>query len=167
MGDEQLMLTTTMVCLDQMLEGDVDPRAETAMAELRDRIEDVHDLREALAAMYVLATDRELQPVFQPDAPLADYLRGAYAWTHAAVRALTDLAEGLRRGRPDWALVRYRLAEARHFHLEELQEHVRYDIAALRLIGTDSDKLRELDERTEELFACAMWAEMRLDARFE
>jgi len=167
MGDEQLALTTAMICLDQQLETEVDPRAARAFAELRERAADVHELREALAAMYVLATDRALEPAFAADAPLVDYVRGVYAWAHAAVRALTDLAYGLRQGRPDWALCRYRLAEARHFHLEELQGDVRADVCALRLVGAGADRASELDERVEELFACAMWAEMRLDARFD
>ena len=167
MGDEQLALTTAMICLDQQLDAATDPRAATTLADLKDRIADVHELREALASIYVLASDRALEPVFAADAPLVAYSRGVYAWAHAAVRALTDLAYGLRQGNPDWALARYRLGEARHFHLEALQSEVRNDVCALRLVAGEDDRMQELYERVEELFACAMWAEMRLDARFE
>ncbi len=168
-SDEQLGLTVDLVCLDRALE-DVQftgaPRGTAAVRQtLRDRARDAHELREALAGILGMASDHTFLPLFTLDATLADYLRGVYAWASAAIDGMSELVGGLRQGRPDWALFRFRLEEAKRFHMMDLQEGVRADLAALRGIVGATDQVAELASRLEGLFSVAVWLEVRLDQR--
>jgi hypothetical protein len=168
-SDEQLGLTVDLVCLDRALE-DAHfvgaPRGTVVVRQiLRDRARDAHELREALAGIFTMASDHTFLPLFTLDATLADYLRGVYAWASAAIDGMSELVGGLRQGRPDWALFRFRLEEAKRFHMMDLQEGVRADLAALRGIVGATGQVALLTRRVEELFSIQMWLEVRLDQR--
>lgn len=162
LGDEQLALGVALSCLEQAIA--FVPRAP-AMGEvlfaLNRRARDLGAYRDALAAVQIAAIDRTVQRVFSNESVLADYLRGLYAWAHAVVRALEELATSLRVHRPDWAAYRFRVEEAKNFHFDDLADAIRADIATL----PDARGRDELVSAIEQLFAAARVLEARLDER--
>ena len=121
-------------------------------------------LRDALATVAVLADERRFHGLFVPESPLADYLRGLYAWAHAVVHALETLASGLRALEPDWALVRWRIEEAKNFHFDDLMEGIRDEVVRIRI--QDIPRADELLFALEHLFATALHLADHLDQRF-
>lgn len=127
--------------------GSKDQATQTALRPLHDCLGDLIAVCDALAALQRAATVRGGQRAFLPNAPLADYLRGVYAWMHAVVRALEELVFGVRRGErktkpmdlgtpdepnePDWGAYRWRIEEAKNFHFDELEVDIRIDLADL------------------------------------
>ncbi|HEY8074921.1 MAG TPA: hypothetical protein VIF62_12445, partial [Labilithrix sp.] len=107
------------------------------------------------------AIDKRVQRLFVADAALADYARGLYAWAHAVVRALETLAITLRTRRADWAMLRWRLEEAKNFHFDELQPKIRSDAASI-----DASCSEELEDAIDRLFTAAGVLETRLDRKF-
>ncbi len=178
--EDQLNLSMSLTCLEKAIEeGPRDPSARAALRSLDARLQDLFALRDALARVHVLTVDPRLQRLFVPDAALADYLRGIYAWTHASVRALTDLATGLKKLQPDWATLRWRLEEAKNFHFDDLEESIRADITALAIVasrgvlesargpkGSTPPPIGDLSSAVGALFAAAHTLEERLDERF-
>ncbi len=113
--------------------------AEAATAGLADLVA----LHEGLRAVRLRASDRSLQSLFLPDAPLVDYLRGLYAWGDAMVRALADF---VRESRPDAGRLAGRLEHAKNFHFDELHDAIRADLAKApqREAGALGDALERL-----------------------
>ena len=136
------------------------------MRSLDARLEDMATLRDVLAVLQLAAAPRTVQRAFLPDAPLAEYLRGVYAWMFAVVRALEQLVTGLRVMQPDWASYRWRIEEAKNFHFDELEDAIIDDLATLFGEGGDRDAVTELTASFEVLVACARELEVRLDERF-
>jgi hypothetical protein len=178
--EDQLNLSMGLACLERALEdAPRDPSARAALKSLDARLQDLFALRDALARVHALTVDPRLQRLFVQDAPLADYLRGIYAWTHAVVRALEELAGGLRKLQPDWATLRWRLEEAKNFHFDDLQESIRGDITALAIVahrgvlesargpkGSAPPAIGDLSSACGALFAAAHTLEEHLDERF-
>lgn len=163
---EHLQMAMGLAGLEGVLEAAPrDPSARAALRVLEARVEDLGLLRDALASIATAAADARLHRAFLPDAPLAEYLRGIYAWMHAVVRALTDLAEGLRTLSPDWAQLRSRLDEARMFHFEELHGAIEAELLALALLAPES-RHEDLGTAVETLLGAAIALEDRLDERF-
>jgi hypothetical protein len=172
--EDQLTLSMSLTCLEESVESvPVDPAARGALAVLTARIRDLGALRDQLAAIHALSVDPRVHRLFVPDGPLADYLRGLYAWAHAASRALEELAVALAGAqvgqpapakkpakKPDWALLRWRLDEAKNFHFDELHPMIRADLA--KVPGGAS----ELRGAVEQLFVVGCLVEQRLDERF-
>lgn len=148
-----------------------DRSVRAALQILEARVADLGALRDVLANVQAASVDPRLQRIFVPDSPLAEYLRGIYAWTHAVVRALDYLAGSLR-AHPDWALLRWRLEEAKNFHFDELHEGMRADLLALSIVanggsfGADGPPIEELQYAVERLIATAVALEEHLDERF-
>jgi hypothetical protein len=88
------------------------------------------------------------------------------------VRALDHLAGSLRKLQPDWALLRWRIEEAKNFHFDELHAPIRADLEALTIIansgpfGARRPPVEELAYAVERLFATAVALEEHLDERF-
>jgi hypothetical protein len=178
--EDQLNLSMGLACLEKAIEdGPRDTSARAALRSLDARVQDLFALRDALARVHALTVDPRLQRLFVPDAPLADYLRGIYAWTHAVVRALDQLAQNLKKLQPDWATVRWRLEEAKNFHFDDLEESIRADITALAIVahrgvlesacgpkGSAPPAIGDLSSAVGALFAAAHALEERLDERF-
>ena len=108
-----------------------------------------------------------VQPAFLPDAPLAEYLRGAYAWLFAVVRALEHLALGLCAKEPDWATYRWRIEEAKNFHFDELEGEIAASLGALASLDRGVDVVvTQLAAAVELVLEDARALEARLDERF-
>jgi hypothetical protein len=171
--EDQLTLGMSLTCLEEaVLQSPRDVSARAALRTLEARLADLGALRDVLAVVLQTTVDPRLQRLCVPDAPLSDYLRGLYAWTHAVVRALDQLASSLRTLQPDWALLRWRLEEAKNFHFDELHDAIRADVHALTIIarggsfGADVPAVDALHCGVERLFAVAAQLEENLDQRF-
>lgn len=161
--EDQMNLAMSLACLDRLVE----ETPPVAQPPLRERIDRLGQLRDRLAALNACAVDRDVHAAFGPDAPLADYLRGAYAWGHAVLRALDDLATRLCRRRPDWAAYRWRIEEAKNFHFDELRPQIRGDLAALAVVTRGGARgPLVVRDAVEALFAAADALEETLDRRF-
>ena len=165
LAEDQLKLTVDLARLETMLfEVPRDPSARAAALVLADRVHEVGALRDALASVAVLADERRFHGLFVPESPLSDYLRGLYAWAHALVHALETLAIGLRALQPDWALLRWRIEEAKNFHFDDLMDGIRDEVVRIRIL--DVPRADELLFALEHLFATALHLEDHLDQRF-
>lgn len=171
--EDQLTLSVNLSCLEEsaaLAPRDVSARA--ALGTLEARLADLGGLRDALAAVLQASIDPRLQRLVVPDAPLADYVRGLYAWAHAVVRALDHVAVSLRTLQPDWALFRWRIEEAKNFHFDELHAAIRADLQAITIVahggsfGADMPRIDELQRAVDRLFAQATTLEDHLDQRF-
>ncbi len=170
--EDQLTLSMDLACLEELVAAA--PPAAPARAALRTiaaRLSDLAALRDALANVQLATIDARLQRVAVPDSPLADYLRGVYSWAHAIVRALDHLVGSLR-GQPDWALLRWRIDEAKNFHFDELHEAIRADVVALEIManggsfGPNRPPIENLAHAVERLVETAVALEEHLDQRF-
>jgi hypothetical protein len=170
--EDQLTMSMNLACLEETVAAA--PRDASSRAALRTieaRIADLGALRDALANVHVATVDPRLQRLVVPDSPLADYLRGMYAWAHAVVRALDHLAGSLR-AQPDWALLRWRIEEAKNFHFDELHAAIRADLLALAIIahggsfGKGRPAIEDLQYAVERLISTAVGLEEHLDERF-
>ena len=170
--EDQLTLTVNLAGLEESIaRAPRAPSARAAVRTLESRLADLSALRDVLANVHQSFVDARLQRLVVPDSPLADYLRGIYAWTHAVVRALDHLATSLD-ARPDWALLRWRLDEGKNFHFDELHEAIRADLLALSIVanggsfGANGPPVEELQYAVERLLATAVALEAHLDERF-
>ena len=171
--DDQLTLSVSLACLEETIgQAPRDASSRAALGALDARLADLRVMRDALTVVQQSAADPRFQRLMIPDAPLADYLRGLYAWAHAVTRALDYLAVHLRTLRPDWALLRCRIEEAKNFHFDELHQPIRADLQALAIVandgafGAEMPPVHQLSEATERLFAVAVRLETKLDQRF-
>lgn len=173
LGEDHLMMSMDLTCLEQAVQAaphDVSARA--ALRTLEERLRDLGALRDALGAVQQASADPRLQRLMLPDAPLSDYLRGIYSWVHAITKALDQLAASLRTLSPDWALLRWRIDEAKHFHFDELFDGIRADLKALAIaagagsFGADGPPVGLFVAAVENLFVVAKKLEERLDQRF-
>ncbi len=171
--EDQLTLSMNLACLERVVEeAPRDASARAAIQTLELRLVDMAALRDALAAVQTASVDPRLQRLYATDSVLADYLRGVYAWGHAIVRALDQLASSLRVLSPDWAMLRWRIEEARNFHFDELQEQIRTDVVALSIVanggslGSDPPDVAALQHALESLFTTTNAVEQHLDERF-
>ncbi len=167
LGEDQLTLSMTLASLERAT-GDRprDPATLAALESFDARLEDVATLCDVLAVLQLAAAPRTVHRALLPDAPLAEYLRGVYAWTFAVVRALEQLVPELRVMQPDWASYRWRIEEAKNFHFDELEHAIVDDLATLFGEGGDRDAVTDLTAAFEVLVACARELEVRLDERF-
>ena len=160
--EDQLMLSVNLTCLEDLVAAaPSDASARAALRTLAARLADLGALRDALANVQLSIVDPRLQRISVPDSPLADYLRGVYAWAHAVVQALEHLAGSLR-AQPDWALLRWRIEEANNFHFDELFEPIRRHIQRL----ADVPGAAQLAGTLESLFEASSILERHLDERF-
>ncbi len=165
LAEEQLNVGVSLAALERAIEQSPrDPSARAALSVLEARVRDLGRVRDALAGLHAEAADARVHRVFLPDGPLADYLRGVYAWMHAVVRALEHLAVGLRTLQPDWAQLRYRIEEANLFHFDELTDAIQADLVALALVCPGGSA--GLEGAVDALLAAARELEARLDERF-
>jgi hypothetical protein len=176
--EDQLTLSMNLARLEESVAAA--PRDASVSAALRTvdaRVADLGALRDALARVQLATVDPRLQRLVVPESPLADYLRGVYAWGHAVVRALEQLAvslqpKGALRARPDWATLRWRIEEAKNFHFDELHEPIRADLLAFTILaqggafGADRPRIEELEYAVERLLSTARALEEHLDERF-
>lgn len=170
--EDQLTMSMNLARLEESVaSAPRDPSAAAALRTLEARLADLGALRDALARVQLATVDTRLQRLVVPESPLADYLRGIYAWGHAVVRALDHLASSLRT-HPDWALLRWRIEEAKNFHFDELHEPIRADLLAFTIIahggsfGADHPRIEDLQYAVERLISTAVALEEHLDERF-
>ncbi len=173
LGEDQLTMSMNLSCLEEAASlGPREPSARAVARTLEARLADLGALRDALAYLHQRTIDPRLQRLVLPDSPLAEYLRGLYAWAHAVVRALEQLAVSLRTLTPDWALLRWRIEEAKNFHFDELHDAIRADLQALEIIanggsfGANMPPIEELQYAVEHLFATSVTLEEHLEERF-
>lgn len=169
--EDHLNLAMSLACLERAAEdGPRDPSARAALRALESKVGDLFAVRDALGAIQQIAVDRRLHRLFVPDAALAEYLRGIYAWLHAVVRALDDVATTLHSLSTDWALFRWRIEEAKNFHFDELHDAVRADLAALAVVARvfrgPPARVDDLAAAVGRLFSVAETLEASLDQRF-
>ncbi|MBS2014081.1 MAG: hypothetical protein JST00_14420 [Deltaproteobacteria bacterium] len=171
--EDQITLSMNLACLEQAAhEAPNDASARAAIRTLTMRIADLAALRDALATVQSASADPRVQRLYAADSPLADYARGLYAWAHAVVRALDTLASSLKTLSPDWAMLRWRIDEAKNFHFDELQDAIRKDLVALSIVanagalGQSPPDVDALTYAVERLFSTANALEEHLDERF-
>ena len=147
-----------------------DPSVHAAAQSMTERMADLAELRSALGAVYLDATDPRMHELLAVDSALSEYLRGLYTWCRGTLRAFFELAEGLRTLSPDWACLRSRLDDARAFYLEELEGQIQIEVARMRVhfptTNVASDPLAELDAHLTELFWAAGHFGRSLEKRF-
>jgi hypothetical protein len=125
LGHGLLNLTMSLHCVQHELDSDIEAFTAEAM---RARVFEVLDVSNALEQVYLDAADVRVAAMLQPDAALAEYLRGVLAWSQGIVRAFDDLVGGLKKGTPAWALFDRRLADAATFYFDDLAESVRLEL---------------------------------------
>jgi hypothetical protein len=167
LAEDQLTLSMKLACLRRAM-GSTEShgRERAAVRTLGKCLRDLETVRDVLAAVQRAAVPRSVQPAFLPDAPLAEYLRGVYAWLFAVVRALEQLVLGLQALAPNYALHCWRIEEAKNFHFDELEDAIIEDLATLFAEAGNRDAVTELTASFEVLIACARGLEVRLDERF-
>lgn len=168
LADDQVTLSMALASIERATE--IGPRDLSALAALRavyERVEDVRAVRNAIADVQKIAIDRRLHRMFVADAPLAEYLRGVYAWLLEAARALGVVAMELQSLSADWSSFRRRMEEARNFHFDELMAPVQADLSALAAFARHMDPphppVRELAAAIGRLFQSATYLEESLD----
>jgi hypothetical protein len=170
LGDEQLAfhvgLSDLREALARALEALPRDRSTHAAAQaIEARVADLDDLREALNAVYLDAADPRTGSLLRSNGPLADYLRGLYAWNRGVLRALMDLADELRVLSPDWARLRARLEDTHGFYLRDLEPRIRREAKAFGVLCTE-DPLADFAMHLDELFWAASCLRTNLDKRF-
>jgi hypothetical protein len=170
-GDEQLTMTVNVMCVDHIIDGvPRDPSSHAAAASMRERLDDMCDLRGALNGMYLLATDPRMRDLLGRDAPLTEYLRGLYAWAKAVLRAFEVSGYALRSLSVDWAGLRARIEDAAPFYFAELESEIADAAARMQLVMPETnhpaDPLSELDDRLADVFAAATKLSTSLQERF-
>jgi hypothetical protein len=156
--EEHLAFALSLACLERAIESTpADPATRIAQRTLAARFADLEELRDALAELHRVAADRRVHRLFVDGAALSDYLRGIYAWVHAVVRALGELARGVAERQVDWARYRCRIEQAKNFHFDELWEAIRADVRSL--------PRDDLDDAVASVCAGACILEKRLDQR--
>jgi hypothetical protein len=171
LSEDQITLTMSLLCVQNMVaEVPRDPSAHAAAQSVKERLADLTELKNALGNVNLDACDPRLAPLFAENAPLNDYLRGLFAWTKAVLRALEELARGLRVLDPDWATLRARLEDASVFYLADLERPIAEQATRLRLripeINDPRDPLADFDEHLIELFWAASYLAKGLEKRF-
>lgn len=168
LGDDQLTLSMALASIERATE--TGPRDLSALAALRsiyERVEEIRGVRNAVAEIQRIAVDRRLHRVLVADAPLAEYLRGVYAWLHEAARALGIVARELQTLSADYVAFRRRLDEAKNFHFDELMGHIAVDLKTLHEVSMALDAprppVRELTGAIARLFRAATRLEASLD----
>jgi hypothetical protein len=176
--EDQLTMSMNLARLEESVaQAPRDASVQAALQTIEARVADLGALRDRLASVQLATVDTRLQRLFVPESPLADYLKGVYAWAQAVVRALDHLVGSLQRvadvrAHPDWALLRWRIEEAKNFHFDELHEPIRADILAFTIIahggsfGADHPPIEDLQYAVERLIATAVAVEDHLDKRF-
>ncbi len=147
-----------------------DPSVHAAAQSMTERLADLGELRSALGAVYLDATDPRMQELVQRDSALSEYLRGLYTWCRGVLRAFVELGQGLRTLHPDWSLLRSRLDDARVFYIEELEGQIQLEVGRMRLhfptLHAARGPLSELDAHLAELFWAAGHLGRSLEKRF-
>jgi hypothetical protein len=167
LGDDQVTLSMALASIERATEDG--PRDLSALAALRaiyERVEDIRAVRNAITDVQRIAIDRRLHRVFVADAPLAEYLRGVYAWLHEAARALGVVSMELKSLSADWSSFRRRMDGARNFHFDELMAPIQADLAALGVVARSYEPrppVRELAAAIGRLFQVATYLEASLD----
>jgi len=168
LGEDQLSLSMSLAAIERATE--TGPRDLSALAALRtiyERVEDLRAVRNAIADVQRIAIDRRLHRAFVADAPLAEYLRGVYAWLHEAARALDVVAMQLHSLDADWPTFRRRIDEAKNFHFDELHPEIEEDLVALAEVAASMEPphppIRELGAAIGRLFQAAAALEASLD----
>lgn len=166
LGDEQLTLSLNLECLERARHArPTDPCAIAALPSIAQRIEDLGRVRDALARLQLATVAKSVHRALLPDQPLAEYLRGVYAWTLAIVRALDQLVAGLVQARPDWSLYRSRVEEATCFHFPELEDAIEEDLASLYLESDDAGSGRAAVRRVRQAFELLLQQARLLERR--
>ncbi len=170
--EDQLTLSVSLTSLENLVAAaPSDASARAVLRTLSARLADLEALRDALANVQLSLVDPRLQRISVLDSPLADYLCGVYAWSHAVAHALEHLVGSLRAG-PDWALLRWRIEEAKNFHFDELHDAIRGDLTAFVVVangtafGANRPRVEELQYAVERLISAAVALEEHLDERF-
>jgi hypothetical protein len=171
LSDAQVALTKALIGAQALVAGiPRDPSAHAAAQSIRERIADLNELRTALAAVNLDACDPRTSVLFTENAPLTEYMRGLYVWVQAVLRALDELASGLRVLAPDWSLLRARLEDSTTFYLTNLEKPIARAATQLRLrlpeINDPSDPLSEFDEHLIYLFWASSHLARNLEERF-
>jgi hypothetical protein len=170
-GAELLTLTMALQTLEGVAAKDpYDVSLRAATSTLRMRFADLAALRDATEKVLYDCFDARMYTLATIDGPLADYMRGLYAWAKAIARAFEDLARELQRLAPDWSQLRARLAEAEAFYLEPLESDVRAQVHYLYArspeLADARDPLFELRAHVEEMFWSASGLRESLNERF-
>jgi hypothetical protein len=133
LASEQLTFTMGLLCFESDGEGlPYDPSTRAAAQTLALRLGDLATVRDCLQAFQLDLYDARVSPLLHVDGPVAEYLRGVYAWTKAVIRAFEDLRSELRALSPNWAKLRARLEDASTFYLKDLEPLIRAQAARLR-----------------------------------
>ena len=171
LGDEQLTMTVNVMCVDHIVDGvPHDPSSVAAAASMRERIDDMCELRGALNGLYLLATDPRMRDMLGRDTPLAEYLRGLYAWSKGLLRAFEESGYALRSLSVDWSVLRARIEDAAPFYFRELEPEILDLAAQMRFVRPElddgSDPLYTLPEQLGLVFECAAQLAESLQERF-
>jgi hypothetical protein len=132
-----------------------------AAPTMRERLQEMGEIAQALARIHGLSMSDGLAPLFGPDTALSRYLRGVQRWCASFARVCERLTDELRRGRvADWTTLRRQVAEAARSHDRALASDAASDVALLRETHPSVSTIAErLAEQLGELFAAVDWFE--------
>lgn len=129
-------------------------------------------LADALARARVAASEPAFGRLVAIGSPLADYLRGLYAWSHALVSALEDFASTVD-ARPGWAALAWHIEEASLLYFDELHAPIRADVLAFAILASDGSRaggagpIEPLHAAVEHLIATAIALDGQLGAKLD
>jgi hypothetical protein len=159
LANDQLNFTVDLLHLQRLLEGEVPFRsAHVTAAAIRDRLGELEDVRDAIEALLALR-DGRLQPLLGSGSPLAAYLKGLYLFSNGIVEAFEDLLTEPPGSRVEWTALRWRIAEAAHFHFDGLIYAVRCELQRLK-------NAEHLVATIEELFFAATYLHEQVQRTF-
>ena len=164
--EDQLRLSSSLLALERVCldAGRLEcPTAQAALRSVDVLLGELRAVRDGLAMVQLAALPSSVHPALLTDAPLAEYLRGVFAWMHAVVRAVADLVAGLIHREPAWSLYRWRIEEAKNFHFFELETDIRADFDALESERVDAVLVARLAASFNALLKQACALEARLD----
>lgn len=162
--DTHMHLASDLLCLEQLVEGLAGGGAPSET--LRRLTAQAGEVRDALYELYCDAADPRMAPVVEPGAALEQDVRRRYAWCTRIVAVLTAIADGLRRGGPDWGAIKagFRDAAERYAGASDV---LRDAVKGLLVDFTSPvEPLRNLPQDLEQLFGSAERLHEKLASRF-
>jgi len=157
-------LASDLLCLEQLVEGFAEGGAHPET--LRRLTAQAGEVRDALYELYCDAADPRMASVVASGGALEQHVRGRYAWCTRIVAVLTAIADGLRKGGPDWGTIKAGFRDAAECYAgpsDVLRDAVR---GLLVDFASPVEPLRNLPQDLEQLFGSAERLHETLASRF-
>ena len=149
--------------LDSVPERDT---ATAALATLRGYTKALKELAKALEFLQSHAKDVRFAALFSLDGALAAYISRLYAWCEEITADFENVAVGLRKQEPVWAVFSHRAVAGSYEHFETLGASLRKELARARTSSNvDAKDWAQFDSHLEELFWATEWLHLGMAKR--